>query len=59
VLDRCASVLDALDAALADDGAAVTSGEARARATGLRALRAELEQVMADVVGGLNPRRVA
>jgi hypothetical protein len=58
VLHRTATVLDALDLALADDGAAVTSGEARARAGEIRALLGQVEDLVAGVVGGLNPRPV-
>lgn len=58
ILHRCAWVLDSLRVALADDGAAVTSGEARARAVEIRALTGRLEDVVAAVVGGLNARPV-
>lgn len=59
VLHRAATVLDALATAGADDGAAVTSSEAAARAAALRHLADDLEDLVAAVVGGLNPRPVA
>ncbi len=59
ILHRAAVVLDALGLALADDGAAVTSGEARARSGELRRLAGQVEDLVAGVVGGLNPRPVA
>lgn len=56
VLHRAATVLDALDSARADDGAAVTAGEAAARASAVRRLAGELEDLVVAIVGGLNPR---
>jgi hypothetical protein len=46
VLHRVALVLDALELALADEGAAVTAGEARARAARLLALHGQLEDLV-------------
>jgi hypothetical protein len=59
ILHRAAVVLDALALALADDGAAVTSGEARARSGEIRYLAGRVEDLVAGVIGGLNPRPVA
>lgn len=59
VLHRAATVLDALDMAAADDGAAVTSAEAAGRAAAVRELAGTLEDLVTDVVGGLNPSPVA
>lgn len=59
LLHRTAGVLDALALALADDGAAVTAGEARARTAEIRRLAGELEDLLVGVVGGLNPWPVA
>jgi hypothetical protein len=59
ILHRSAVVLDALDLALADDGASVTSGEARARSAEIRGMLGRVEDIVAGVVGGLNPRPVA
>lgn len=59
ILHRAAVVLDALALALADDGAAVTSGEAQARSGEIRGLAGAVEDLVAGVVGGLNPRPVA
>ena len=54
LLDRLAALHDALDLALADDGAAVTAGEARARAAAIRGVVGDVEDVLAGLVGGLN-----
>jgi hypothetical protein len=54
VLHRGAVLLDVLQVALADDGAAVTSAEAAARAAEIRQLVGRIEDVLAGVVGGLN-----
>ena len=52
LLQRSAVVLDALDQALRDDGAAVTAGEARARSARVHRLRGELcDLVCAATVG--------
>jgi hypothetical protein len=59
LLHRAALVLDALALAGADDGAAVTAGEAQARAAELHALRGRVEDVVAGLVGGLARRPVA
>ena len=52
LLARIASVRDALDLARADDGAAVTSGETRARAEVLNSLAGQLEDLLNAVVAG-------
>ena len=54
LLIRLGALHDALDLALADDGAAVTAGEARARAAQLRAVVGQVQDVIVGVVGGLN-----
>jgi hypothetical protein len=54
VLHRGTALLDVLQVALADDGAAVTSAEAAARAAEVRQLVGRVEDVLAGVVGGLN-----
>ena len=59
LIQRLAPVLDALALALAEEGAAVTSGEARARALELRTLTGELEDLLVGLVGGLNVQPVA
>ncbi|HEX6888021.1 MAG TPA: hypothetical protein VF143_07930 [Candidatus Nanopelagicales bacterium] len=46
LLHRVALVLDALELALADEGAAVTAGEVRARAARLLALHGQLEDLV-------------
>ena len=53
LLGRIATVRDALDLALADDGAAVTSGEARARGDVLASLAGQLEDLLCSLVAGL------
>lgn len=55
LLRRVGSVLDALALALAEDGAAVTAGEAQARRDALRSLAGELADLLCGAVGGLNP----
>jgi hypothetical protein len=47
LLQRTGMVLDALELALADDGAAVTAAEARARTTSLHRLHADLVDLVA------------
>ncbi|HYN57688.1 MAG TPA: hypothetical protein VES03_10875, partial [Motilibacterales bacterium] len=42
------------DLALGDDGAAVTAGEARARAAEVRAVVGQVQDVIVGVIGGLN-----
>ena len=54
LLIRLGALHDALDLALVDDGAAVTAGEARARAAELRAVVGQVQDVIAGVIGGLN-----
>jgi hypothetical protein len=54
LLVRLATLHDALDLALAEQGAAVTAGEARARAAELQAVIGQVQDVIAGVVGGLN-----
>jgi hypothetical protein len=52
LLHRVATVLDALELALADDGAAVTAGEARARSAGLLGLHGDLVDLVTSVAVG-------
>jgi hypothetical protein len=52
ILDRLCTVLDGLELALLDDGAAVTAAEARARADSLRTLHAGLTDLVAAVAVG-------
>lgn len=59
LVQRVALVLDVLDLAIAEEGAAVTSSEARTRALELRTLAGELEDLLAGLVGGLNVQPVA
>jgi hypothetical protein len=59
VLLRAARVRDALDLARLDDGAAVTAGEAHARADALRRLADGIDDLLVEVVAGLNPARPA
>ncbi len=56
---RIAALRDALDLALADDGAAVTAAEARARAARIREVAGAVDDVLCGVLGGLNVPRVA
>ena len=58
VLTRAATVLDALDLALASDGAAVTAGEAGARRAALVEVGNAVADVVAGLVGGLAVRPV-
>lgn len=53
VLARAAAVLDALDAGLASDGAALSAGQARARADALREVTDAVLDVVTGLVGGL------
>ncbi|MGB7981563.1 MAG: hypothetical protein WCF36_12305, partial [Candidatus Nanopelagicales bacterium] len=59
LVTRIAALRDALDLALAEDGAAVTAAEARARAARIRAVAGDVEDVLCGLVGGLNIARVA
>ena len=53
--DRDGWVLhDALDLALAEDGAAVTAAESRSRSGELRAVVGHVEDIIAGLGGGLN-----
>ena len=52
VLDRLCTVLDGLELALVDDGAAVTAAEARVRSERLHTLHAELTDLLVSVVVG-------
>jgi hypothetical protein len=54
LLVRLAALHDALDLAAVEEGAAVTAAEARARAAEVLAVRGQVEDVIAGVVGGLN-----
>jgi hypothetical protein len=54
LLHRIATVLDALELALGDDGAAVTAAEARARASGLHRLHGELVDLVTAVAVGVS-----
>jgi hypothetical protein len=54
LLVRLAALHDALDLALVEEGAAVTAGEARARAAEVLAVLGGVEDVIVGVVGGLN-----
>lgn len=54
LLHRIALVLDAVDVALSDEGAAVTAAEARARSRELRALAGQLADLVVGLVAGLN-----
>ncbi len=51
---RLAALHDALDLAAVEEGAAVTAAEARARTAEVLAVRGQVEDVIAGVVGGLN-----
>ena len=51
---RLAALHDALDLARAEEGAAVTAAEARARAAEVQAVLGQVEDVIVGVVGGLN-----
>ena len=55
LLARIALILDALDQALREDGAAVTAGEARGRASRLRRLDGELTDLICAAVAGVRP----
>ncbi len=57
LLARLAVLLDALELAAVEDGAAVTAGEAGARSAQLRYLINAVEQLLVDVVNGLNAPR--
>jgi hypothetical protein len=52
LLHRIAAVVDALELALADEGAAVTAGEARARAASLHRLHGDLAGLVGAVAVG-------
>lgn len=52
LLHRIATVLDALELALGDDGAAVTAGEAAARAGHLRRLHGDLTDLVVSAIVG-------
>ena len=52
LLVRLAALHDALDLARVEEGAAVTAGEARARAAEMLAVLGQVEDVIAGVVGG-------
>lgn len=54
LLVRLAALHDALDLAAVEEGAAVTAAEARARTAEVLAVRGQVEDVIAGVVGGLN-----
>lgn len=54
LLIRLGALHDALDLALGDDGAAVTAGEARARAAEVRAVVGQVQDMIVGVIGGLN-----
>ena len=54
LLIRLAVLHDALDLALAEDGAAVTAAESLARSGELRAVVGHVEDIIAGLVGGLN-----
>lgn len=55
LLERLVGLLDALERALADDGAAVTAAEAGARRLSLVGLADSLADLVVGVLGGLNP----
>jgi hypothetical protein len=59
LVQRVALVLDVLDLAQAEQGAAVTSAESRTRALELRTLAGRLEDLLSGLVGGLNVQPVA
>jgi hypothetical protein len=59
LVQRVALVLDVLDLAVAEEGAAVTSAEARSRSLQLRTLGGHLEDLLTGLVGGLNVQPVA
>ncbi len=60
LLARLGALLDALEVAAKEDGAAVTAGEARARTAELQALICDVEQLLASVVNGVHvPRNQA
>jgi hypothetical protein len=59
IVQRVALVLDVLELAGAEQGAAVTSAEARRRALELDSLAGRLEDLLAGLVGGLNVQPVA
>ena len=54
LLVRLGDLRDVLDLALAEEGAAVTAGEALARSGELRTVIGQLDDVVTGVVGGLN-----
>jgi hypothetical protein len=54
LLVRLAALHDALDLALVEQGAAVTAGEARARAAAILDVLGGVDDVVVGVVGGLN-----
>jgi hypothetical protein len=54
LLHRIATVLDALELAVGDDGAAVTAAEARARASALHRLHGELVDLVTAVAVGVS-----
>ena len=54
LLIRLAVLHDALDLALAEEGAAVTAAESRSRSGELRAVVGHVEDIIAGLVGGLN-----
>jgi hypothetical protein len=54
LLARLGDLRDVLDLALAEEGAAVTAGEALARSGELRTVIGQLDDVVTGVVGGLN-----
>ncbi len=51
---RLAALHDALDLAVAEEGAAVTAAESRARSVELRAVVGQVEDIISGLVGGLN-----
>lgn len=57
LLTRLAALLDALDLATREDGAAITAGEVRARSAEVRGVIGEMEDIVAGVVNGLNVPR--
>ena len=54
LLVRLGDLRDVLDLAVAEEGAAVTAGEALARSGELRTVIGQLDDVVTGVVGGLN-----
>lgn len=57
LLGRLGALLDGLDLAQRDDGAAVTAGESRARSAELTAVIGDVEDIVAGVVNGHNVPR--